>query len=76
MDYFKKITSLIVLIAFTTLGVAQAVSTQNDNDDRATQWQIDKAHSGINFTINHFFTPVDGTFDDVEANIVFDPENL
>ncbi len=64
------IITLISLIAFA----GNAFAT--DNDNAATAWQIDKSHSAINFTINHFFTPVDGSFDDYEAEVHFDPENL
>lgn len=64
------IITLISLFAFA----GNAFAT--DNDNAATSWQIDKAHSAINFTINHFFTPVDGSFNDYEAEVHFDPENL
>ena len=41
-----------------------------------TTWTLDRAHSNINFEVRHFFTPVDGTFSDYTADIVFNPENL
>ncbi|MEX0610330.1 MAG: YceI family protein [Balneolaceae bacterium] len=41
-----------------------------------TSWSIDKSHSAINFKITHFFTPVNGAFNDYNATINFDPENL
>lgn len=43
---------------------------------QAQQWRVDKSHSAINFSVKHFFTPVHGTFNDYEAAITFDPENL
>jgi len=55
---------LFIFAAFTTI------------DREATSWELDKAHSSIKFTITHFFTPVTGTFDDVDATVNFDPENL
>lgn len=68
---FKRATyiSLAVFIftmfaAFTTI------------DRESTEWELDKAHSTIKFTITHFFTPVTGTFDDVDAVVNFDPNNL
>lgn len=42
----------------------------------ATQWNIDKAHSAINFKVTHFFTPVNGSFNDYNADVKFDPANL
>lgn len=69
----QKITTSIIAAAF--LLVSAAFTTINDNDS-ATAWQIDKSHSAVNFTINHFFTPVDGSFDEYEAVVNFDPSNL
>ena len=68
----KIITSIIAAVF---LLVSAAFTTINDNDS-ATTWQIDKSHSAVNFTINHFFTPVDGSFDEYEAVVNFDPSNL
>ncbi|MDN4166807.1 YceI family protein [Cytophagales bacterium LB-30] len=39
-------------------------------------WAIDKTHTSISFKINHFFTPVNGSFDSFKGNIAFDPANL
>lgn len=55
---------------------AAAFTTKTANDDEATSWQVDKSHSAINFTINHFFTPVDGSFDEYSADVKFDPADL
>jgi polyisoprenoid-binding protein YceI len=71
---FKKSLSLIPALALVF--AVSAFADGNDNDNRATAWQIDKSHSAVNFTINHFFTPVDGTFNDYTAEVYFDPENL
>jgi polyisoprenoid-binding protein YceI len=70
----KKSRPLIPAFLIVFMAAATAYST--DNDNRATAWQIDKSHSAVNFTINHFFTPVDGNFDDYSAEVYFDPENL
>lgn len=43
--------------------------------DAASGWSIDKSHSKIGFQIRHFFTPVNGSFDDYTADITFDPAN-
>jgi polyisoprenoid-binding protein YceI len=69
MQKITTITLLAAVLLFT------AAATINDNES-ATAWQIDKSHSAVNFTINHFFTPVDGSFDDYEADVFFDPSNL
>lgn len=66
-----KILSITLAAAVITLFSAFTTTV-----DYSTEWEIDKAHSAINFTINHFFTPVDGTFDDYEAAVLFNPEDL
>jgi polyisoprenoid-binding protein YceI len=36
-------------------------------------WSVDKAHSSVSFEINHFFTPVEGRFNDFTIELNFDP---
>lgn len=75
MKPLKQITTILLAVAF--IGIGTAFTTEiTDENLRSTEWEIDRAHSAITFTVNHFFTPVDGTFDDYDADIVFDPENL
>jgi len=69
-----KTTTTIFLTLILMSGLLFA-SDKNTKVD-ATEWEIDRAHSAINFTINHFFTPVDGSFDDYQATVNFDPNNL
>lgn len=70
----KTITILFtMLFAFTGLAMN---GVTNDDDVRSIEWEIDSAHSAINFTINHFFTPVDGTFEDYDATVMFNPDDL
>lgn len=40
-----------------------------------TAWNVDTAHTEVNFKVNHFFTPVSGTFHDYEVDLNYDPEN-
>lgn len=63
-------------IAFFAIFALALTTNPVDEEVRSTEWQIDKAHSAVNFTIRHFFTPVDGNFDDYSAEVVFDPEAL
>jgi polyisoprenoid-binding protein YceI len=62
-----------MLFAFTGLAMNGVTS---DDDVRSIEWEIDPAHSAINFTIKHFFTPVDGTFEEYDATVMFNPEDL
>jgi len=38
-------------------------------------WNVDLPHSGVEFSVKHFFTPVTGQFDDYEVELMFDREN-
>jgi polyisoprenoid-binding protein YceI len=38
-------------------------------------WKVDSAHTEINFAINHFFTPVTGSFEEFEVDLDYDAEN-
>ena len=39
------------------------------------KWNVDVPHTGIEFKVNHFFTPVSGKFDDYQIDLMFDREN-
>ena len=39
-----------------------------------TEWRVDIPHTAIGFTVNHFFTPVRGTFDHYDIELSYDPE--
>lgn len=70
----KTITVLFtMLFAFTGLAMNDV---NTDDNVRSIEWEIDSAHSAINFTINHFFTPVDGTFEEYDATVMFNPDDL
>lgn len=71
----KKLTQVIITTILSIL-LSLNIALATENDEAATAWEIDRSHSAINFTINHFFTPVDGSFDDYSAEVHFDPENL
>jgi polyisoprenoid-binding protein YceI len=38
-------------------------------------WNVDGAHSEVNFSVRHFFTPVTGDFGDFEIDLSFDAQN-
>jgi polyisoprenoid-binding protein YceI len=40
-----------------------------------TSWGIDPAHTEINFSVKHFFTPVTGSFGEFDVELVYDAEN-
>ena len=38
-------------------------------------WNVDEPHTGINFTVKHFFTPINGTFEDYDIQLMYDRHN-
>lgn len=39
------------------------------------EWNVDSTHSKVGFSVRHFFTPVEGSFDQYSAKLVWDREN-
>ena len=71
----RKTITLLFTMLFAFTGLAMN-GVNSDEDLRSIPWEIDTAHSAINFTISHFFTPVDGTFEDYDATVMFNPDDL
>lgn len=42
----------------------------------AAKWNVDVSHTSIEFNVTHFFTPVNGEFEDYKVDLHFDPTNL
>ncbi len=62
------LTALVGLIAAPSFGHAAAGLD-------ARTWNVDGAHTEVGFKVRHFFTPISGSFDDYEIDLVFDSEN-
>jgi len=73
MKIFNKLILMTLIAGFVTFTSA---FTQGETDKMSKAWQIDSAHSDISFSITHFFTPVNGSFNSYDANILFDPNDL
>lgn len=58
----------------TTLNAAPdtAQSTLPNND---VAWNFDRLHSGIEFSVKHFFTPVTGRFETFDVDLRFDRDD-
>ncbi len=69
----KKITLFFALCL--TLGVFSAFTPTDRMVDAAT-WEVDQVHSSVMFSVRHFFSDVIGTFDEFEATLNFDPNDL
>lgn len=46
------------------------------NAQTSTMWKLDKSHTSVNFSINHFFSAVTGRFNEFDGNFNFDPANV
>lgn len=66
MKAIYKITPLLLTFLLFTINNAFA----------ADDWNIDTSHSNVSFSITHFFTPVDGSFEEYNADIQFNPNDL
>lgn len=63
----KKISYAVLFTAISVLTV---------NAQNATKWEIDKNHTSVNFSINHFFSTVTGKFTKFDGSVNFDQANL
>ncbi len=63
-------SSLIVLLALPV-----ATFALEERPAEAMSWNVDAAHTEINFSVKHFFTPVTGSFRDFEVSFQFDKNN-
>lgn len=58
------------------LAIAALISVFSINAQNASNWKLDKAHTSVNFSISHFFSTVNGRFNDFDGTFLFDPANL
>jgi len=56
-----------MILALTTLTIAAGPAPAT--------WNVDMPHTGIGFSVKHFFTPVRGEFTEYEVEFDFDREN-
>jgi len=66
--------STIKKFGFAVLITVMGVFTANAQN--ATMWKLDKSHTSVNFSINHFFSAVTGKFKTFDGNFQFDPNHL
>ncbi len=64
---------MIRLFALMFVLLAPAAAFASNGGDKASQWNIDRSHSSVTFTVRHFFTPVTGKFGTFTIDMNFDP---
>ena len=57
------------------LALAAAISLATGAPSAAATWSVDSAHTEVNFSVKHFFTPVTGTFDEFEIKLDYNADN-
>jgi polyisoprenoid-binding protein YceI len=62
---------LAALLVMTVIGSIASNATASEKAD----WSTDKAHTEINFSVKHFFTPVSGSFGDYDVDLDYDSQN-
>lgn len=62
-----------VIARTLTLGAAALTIAATPAEVPVT-WNVDASHSKVGFSVRHFFTPVEGSFDDYSAELVWDQE--
>jgi len=67
---------LSILLAVVLFVPAAVKANDNDKNQVAVKWNLDRTHSNVTFSIRHFFTPVVGKFTNYTMDLNFDPNNL
>jgi len=62
-----RMTSLSAVLALAALTIAAGPAP--------VTWNVDVPHTGIEFSVKHFFTPVTGQFEEYEIDLQYDREN-
>lgn len=65
---FKNVSRAVAIVA--ALGTIAATPSVVP-----VEWNVDSTHSKVGFSVRHFFTPVEGSFDQYSAELVWDREN-
>jgi polyisoprenoid-binding protein YceI len=66
----------LAVMALVVLGLTQDPSAAAGAGTGALpSWSVDPAHTKVGFSVNHFFTPVQGVFGEPEVTLVYDRQN-
>ncbi len=63
------------LFRFLALSSAFGILALVGQPATAASWTVDNSHSEVNFSVNHFFTPVTGGFGDFEIDLDFNEDD-
>lgn len=60
---------------FLALALAAAITLAVGAPSSAATWGVDSAHTEVNFSVKHFFTPVTGSFDEFEIDLDYNADD-
>jgi polyisoprenoid-binding protein YceI len=66
-------TTIKTAVAVFALLISANISLQAQS---AGQWMVDKDHTSVNFDISHFFSTVNGSFQEFDGTFKFSPDDL
>jgi polyisoprenoid-binding protein YceI len=69
----NHLTSAILLAVALIASLVPSVIASTESE--IVNWSTDGAHTEINFSIKHFFTPVTGSFEDYEIDLDYNAVN-
>lgn len=67
----------LFLLSAMTMAAVNGIP-QGEDAPELRPWNVDGPHTEVNFSVKHFFTPVTGTFNNYEVDLMYDadyPEN-
>jgi len=67
MKTIKLLSVSLVLAAVVAIALPAATP--------AATWTADPPHTKVNFSVRHFFTPVNGSFEEWDIDLQYDPEH-
>jgi polyisoprenoid-binding protein YceI len=70
----STLASGLALMGLMTVASMNGAPGQRALGQEATSWNVDQAHTEIEFSVRHFFTPVTGNFQDYDIELMFDAE--
>jgi polyisoprenoid-binding protein YceI len=68
--------TLSKILTFIPILLMVLVLSSSTSRKEAYTWKLDKAHSSVTFAITHFFTPVEGRFNNFDLIFNFNPDDL
>ena len=64
----------LALAALLTLAATNGIPEVDDKNPELRAWNIDAPHTEISFSVKHFFTPVTGTFQSFDIDLMYDAD--